>query len=872
MSENKKEFPGISPASIKMDLILFKDDVLKDMRSVKFSLDEKYSNVEDFLNQKITQFELKINSFSKKISELSNLIITDNSIREKVESLNQFREEVKDIIFKRRAKFNEFETQINNDISRINNILTDSVIYPTLIGKSAKFKTFHEFIDYVIQEISVLVLFKDKSGLDLTPFKRKIDQSLEAFKIQMNNFSSKDYTINLIRQTEERINNLLKIYDDRLQDTRVENSHYSYGFQKKAEEMGKQLEIMQQLEKKLKEKLEILKNNDNFINHNSEINYIKNRIVKFEEILKELLSYHPSSKKNYMNEFEKKSSKIYSGVKQYIKGNLNADELTTMKKFSYEKSKTKVYDKSLSPPITSPFPSQDNITINTINEYQKRKTFNEDQFLTNNPTNINFNINIDKTFSRKSSFNLTKKIESLNKQDFINNNKNNNNVTFNKNLFFRRNTYNFANIKSEQSSLNNEKINNFNDIKKDLNNENNINISKNLKDKDQNNSLMNIKEEKNEENKESNTERELKNDEQYTISEEDENNVSDNSCKNLGIISGKNKIQNKKDRIAEKNIDDKEKKNINANSIINNEEENINFENNKKKLMINSNSNNSNNLENNNIEIISSKRRDDSVKLNEKLIIIFDDNKNKINSQKKNDINLLKQFNENKKKASSIESNNKKDIIYNSINKSNQNNNSYEKKEKSLKMPINKSKLFKCNTPKYSQSPNNINLETKQKLIRNKEQMNYNLKSNNSNTEPIMINKTYTCFPKINQDLLGYKIMKNNQFFGSNMNILGKTLNAAKLSNKETLKIYPYAKKPKKVLLTNPDNIPPNSIIRKKIKNCNKNNAILIKSEKSVETKKIEKLFHKIHLSNQLNSYDEEKYKSLKYKRVNKSP
>ena len=180
-----------------------------------------------------------------------------------------------------------------------------------------------------------------------------------------------------------------------------------------------------------------------------------------------------------MNEFEKKSSKIYSGVKQYIKGNLNADELTTMKKFSYEKSKTKVYDKSLSPPITSPFPSQDNITINTINEYQKRKTFNEDQFLTNNPTNINFNINIDKTFSRKSSFNLTKKIESLNKQDFINNNKNNNNVTFNKNLFFRRNTYNFANIKSEQSSLNNEKINNFNDIKKDLNNENNINISKN---------------------------------------------------------------------------------------------------------------------------------------------------------------------------------------------------------------------------------------------------------------------------------------------------------------------------------------------------------------------------------------------------------
>ena len=40
----------------------------------------------------------------------------------------------------------------------------------------------------------------------------------------------------------------------------------------------------------------------------------------------------------------KKSSKIYSGVKQYIKGNLNANELSSMRKFTLEKSNNKGYD------------------------------------------------------------------------------------------------------------------------------------------------------------------------------------------------------------------------------------------------------------------------------------------------------------------------------------------------------------------------------------------------------------------------------------------------------------------------------------------------------------------------------------------------
>ena len=154
MTENKNAIPGESQSSIKKDLLRFKDDVLQDIRKIQLSVDDKYSKEDDFIKQTLYKFELKINSFEKKISELSNLIITDNSQKEKIESLFQFQGEIKDTIFKRRAKFNEFEKKTNDDIFRINNILTDSVTYPGMIGNSAKFKTFHEFMDYVIQEIA----------------------------------------------------------------------------------------------------------------------------------------------------------------------------------------------------------------------------------------------------------------------------------------------------------------------------------------------------------------------------------------------------------------------------------------------------------------------------------------------------------------------------------------------------------------------------------------------------------------------------------------------------------------------------------------------------------------------------------------------
>jgi len=46
----------------------------------------------------------------------------------------------------------------------------------------------------------------------------------------------------MINDLEQKFNSTFKIYDDRLQYTRVENSHYSKGIEKKAEDFNKQIE------------------------------------------------------------------------------------------------------------------------------------------------------------------------------------------------------------------------------------------------------------------------------------------------------------------------------------------------------------------------------------------------------------------------------------------------------------------------------------------------------------------------------------------------------------------------------------------------------------------------------------------------------
>ena len=545
MNEKKKDDIFGSPQSIKMDILYFKDDILKDMRSIQKSLDSKYMKAEDNLNLKINSFESKINLFEKKIFELSNKINTDNKIRENVEALNQYKEEISDTLLKRRVKYNEFEKRMNEEINRFNDILIGSVIYPGIIGGTAKFKTFHEFMDYILEELGQCKIFRDKSGLDIGPFKKKIDQSIEAIRLQMTNMNNgtKEYASTSIEQCEERIKSLLRIYDDRLQDTRVENSHYSIGIEKKAEELKKEISNLKNFQENIMKEYEKQKKDNKLKNYDNDINGINNRLKKMDLLLKNLLSLFG------MKMPKEKKYKIYSGVKQYIQGYLNADELFNVKKFHFEKSKTKRYDD---------YSFGQNIK-RTETEISKKESFflKNDSNIKSNSTNTNKKGPIKRLFTQSSIILKTQNNDDINQEisrteTFVKANKlekEKNSIKLNeeKKLNKRKscNYNNLTSIKKFDNEFENEdKISKNKNINTDHQKSNNkLNFYSSSDSESNNNekeSILNL-------SKESLLTKKKKN--QFIITEEDENNISEKS---------KEEIDNKKkDKIIVQNNNNK---------------------------------------------------------------------------------------------------------------------------------------------------------------------------------------------------------------------------------------------------------------------------------------------------------------------------
>ena len=61
-----------------------------------------------------------------------------------------------------------------NNVYRIDKILAESVIYPGVIGGISKFKSFHDFMDYILAQASQNITFRDKSQLDLKNYRIKL--------------------------------------------------------------------------------------------------------------------------------------------------------------------------------------------------------------------------------------------------------------------------------------------------------------------------------------------------------------------------------------------------------------------------------------------------------------------------------------------------------------------------------------------------------------------------------------------------------------------------------------------------------------------------------------------------------------------------
>ena len=291
-TENKK-------SNFQKELLFFKDDILKDLKRFESKLNSKYNETQSSIQQKLNFYDDQFEKLTDKISKFENSDLNDKLIEEKINTLINFKEKISETIMKNEIKLDSTQKDLKEAIYKYDKMFSDTVIYPGLIGNLCKYKTFHEFIDYLLIQISQLNSFKEKNILDLKSYKTKLENLIQSFKLQIDNItkSMTEFTTKSVNDCEERIKNLLKIYDEKLIDIRIENNHYSNNlieeFDKMKKDWGKILDIKKDIYYKLDNEINNMKDTTNnvslkFEGYKKEFNLIKNRFTQLSEFIKDV--------------------------------------------------------------------------------------------------------------------------------------------------------------------------------------------------------------------------------------------------------------------------------------------------------------------------------------------------------------------------------------------------------------------------------------------------------------------------------------------------------------------------------------------------------------------------------------------------------
>ena len=606
--ENSKDAPfSLNTKNLKMELLLFKDEVLKDIKSMHKIINDKFNNTNNFLKEKLDSYDMKLNLYNEKIVKLSNLISEDKNLKGNIDKLMESKIAFENNILTHDVKLNNIEKDYNNKITQINSILSDSIIYPNVIGGISKFKTFHDFIDYVLAQIIKINTYKEKNTLDLNSYKVKLENLTKRLQMQIDNIikSSNEFTTKSVNQCEEKIKSILSLYDERFQNVRVENQSYAINLEQYyndlKEEFKKFINIKNNIYNKFNSEVNNIKKDNlqvvkSFGNYKREFNLIKDRFSKLSDFIKDVRFRKNIGEEVKRKEFKEMGNKIdftksqnydvTSGIKRYIQGEINAEDLTSLKKFNkanilsfedeYNKTNDSMINNNLSKNINlrkSFFNNENNDSFNSSPFNNKIESPNSHKRKSLSSLMNPFSLN------KKNSQNEEKKIKRnslINSVDSFLNIIQNENKTSNSNDI--KNTKRYANVMDDniisqiQKNLDLTKINNkevenskYNNQRPIIKEENETISNLSKSNKSLNSNYKNIMD-----NKLDNNEKIKEKDNIDNINEISEIKIDKNALENKNeIIENDNKDLDNKNGITMINMDKKDLEN--KNKIIEND-------------------------------------------------------------------------------------------------------------------------------------------------------------------------------------------------------------------------------------------------------------------------------------------------------------
>ena len=448
-----------------MERLQFKNEILSDVKRTQKLGEDKLEKLMEIIETKFSEYDKEIIKLNGNVQDIKNIKPEGNILNEHVKDLLSFQSEAKDDLITIKIKIENLDKDISNNVYRIDKILSESIIYPGTIGNASRFKTFHDFIDYILTQASKNITFREKSEMDLKTYKNKMDKYLKNFSSQLDNLlkEANIFTKKSIEEVEAKMKILLDEVNGKIQSIRFDKTNIIKEFEKNSEILKKEIvkinEMKDEINKILEEKILIIQEENsrimgNYAENKNDINLINDRLNQLSDYIKEIrLKTGKKSKKeefkikenkNELNKSQENKEDIKplnnkikqeSKIKKYIYGEINAKDLEMNKDSNINNNR--MSNKYIN--------IQNNISEEkkiSLNNYSSTDNNNKNKFKNNSSENINEfsskstnNYHLDDNKNDSVYENKNNKIEDKYKSGDINsNNKYNQNNNKNKNL------------------------------------------------------------------------------------------------------------------------------------------------------------------------------------------------------------------------------------------------------------------------------------------------------------------------------------------------------------------------------------------------------------------------------------------------------
>ena len=280
-SQGRESVFDVNRIKFQNEMIHMKEDILRDIKTFERNFSEKFSSSNKVVGERLENFEQRLEGYNQRIFKISQSVVEDRVLKEKINLINQQSLEYKDQIMTLKTRLENLESEYNSKIESINNILNDSVIYPGIIGTKCKFGTFHEFMDYVLSQLAKFYMASQKNSTEIGIIKNRLDTNIKSVRGQIEgvNKTSINFTKKYVNDSENRLRDLIHGFEVDINLIKENNEkrlkELESSINDKTNEIKKELDEEKNINKENNDKNELAINNNE-----KEINELKENYNK----------------------------------------------------------------------------------------------------------------------------------------------------------------------------------------------------------------------------------------------------------------------------------------------------------------------------------------------------------------------------------------------------------------------------------------------------------------------------------------------------------------------------------------------------------------------------------------------------------------